>query len=373
MQTLKICSINIQNFKNYSDYQLVTDKKIIAFTGNNGAGKTNLLDAIFFLSYFRSYFNSNDKDIIRKGQDFFYVSAIYENESERHEVSCGYKSGEQKVSRFDKKNYTRLSDHFGKFPIVMIAPYDTDLIREGSDIRRKFFDLILSFSDKKYLQTLQAYAKCLEQRNYALKMFAEKGRVDMDLLEQYNSILATHADFIFLKRKDLIGIYKKIFGEYYNAFCTGNELPGIEYASRLLENNLNELLQQNLEKDLSVGYTTAGVHKDDYLFTINDSDCKKNASQGQQKSFVTALKLTQYKLMKEWSGTKPVVLLDDIFDRLDEQRSSTLMDFIHTDEFGQVFITDTHPERIAKYFVNSDELLTFKVENGTVNKIEPQI
>jgi DNA replication and repair protein RecF len=357
----------LNNFKNNEDSAIFFDKKCTVFVGKNGVGKTNILEAIYYLSVFKSYFGLPDKDLILSTSQHFFLSCNFIIKDEKKQLICGYKLGEKKNIKINNKKYEKISEHIGKFPVVFLTPYDIDLVREGSEQRRKFFDLIISTNSSEYLNNLLEYNKILEQRNRYLKQVKEYHNFDKTLINTYNEKLSELGEKIFEERKKFITEFVGIFKKYYSEMSNVSEIADIDYSSQLSNNRFSELLDGSLEKDLLLERTTCGIHKDDYLFKINSKECNKFASQGQLKSFVIALKLAQYKIVFDKLNIKPVTLLDDIFDRLDAFRSKKLMEIIDSDFFGQIIITDTDSIRILKHFESTDNLTIFKVDNGKIN------
>lgn len=311
----------------------------------NGVGKTNVLDAIYHLSYGKSYFNPVASQNIKHGTDFFVIDGEYLKDERHEKIIISLKKQQKKVIKRNGKNYDRFSDHVGFLPLVIISPADSDLISEGSDTRRKFVDSIISQSNKTYLTTLIKYNKTLSQRNSLLKYFASNNTFNADTLAIYNEQLSEFGQIIYDIRKEFINVFTAIFLEKYSALSNNHETVTLTYKSQLHDNTLPELLSDNLQKDKILQYTSVGIHKDDLTFNISNYPIKKFGSQGQQKSFLIALKLAQFDFLKQQSGIKPLLLLDDIFDKLDEHRVSQLINLVNKDEFGQIFISDTHAER----------------------------
>jgi DNA replication and repair protein RecF len=348
--------LNIINFKNYVKSEIEFSEKINCFVGNNGVGKTNLLDAIYYLSFTRSYFNTVDTQNIRHGEDFFAIHGTYQrNGGLPEQVSCIQKLGAKKQFKLNQKVYDRLSDHIGMFPCVMVSPYDRDLINEGSEIRRKFIDSVISQFDKVYLDDLIRYNRLLEQRNMLLKQFAENRQIDYGLLALMDEQMAIPAKHIFDKRKSFLEGFLPIFGHYFGFISGELEQVDIRYESQLHEGPYMEIVTGSVDVDLGARYSTVGIHKDDLLFAIEGYPVKKFGSQGQQKSFAVALKLAQFDFTCNLVSYKPLLLFDDIFDKLDPARVQQIIDLVSKDSFGQVFITDTEPERIRRSF-NSTEI-----------------
>ncbi len=332
------------NFKNFKDKKFEFSPKINAFVGNNGVGKTNVLDAVYYLSFFKSYLNYSDKNTIRFGEDFFRLEGLFIQNDAEDRVSCALQEGHKKVVKRNEKVYSRLSEHIGKYPVVIISPYDRDLISEGSSIRRKFMDSIISQSNSEYLQQLIRYNKLLTQRNALLKYFAANRTFDPIQLSIYDDEMTSLGIKIFETRKHFIQIFQPIFSSYYSLIANPKETVQILYESDFKENPEN-VFAQSLARDKVLQFTSKGIHKDDLEFILNDHPIKKMGSQGQQKSFLIALKLAQLEFIKEQTKITPILLLDDIFDKLDEQRVEHLIALVNKEHFGQIFISDTHPER----------------------------
>ncbi|TCP24278.1 DNA replication and repair protein RecF [Tenacibaculum skagerrakense] len=333
------------NFKNIESQTFSFEKKINCFVGNNGVGKTNVLDAIYYLSFAKSYFNPVAVQNIKHQQDFFVVEGEYLVNNRSEKIICSLKKGQKKVLKRNGKIYERFSDHIGQFPLVIISPADRDLIIEGSETRRKFIDGVISQQDKQYLKTLISYNKVLGQRNALLKFFAANRTFDELNLSVYNEQLMLYGREIHEKRKVFLKEFVPIFNEKYQIISNDKEHVSLHYKSQLEDLSFEELLKRNLEKDKILQYTSVGVHKDDLSFEIGTYPVKKFGSQGQQKSYLIALKLAQFEFIKRQSNITPILLLDDIFDKLDEHRVAQIIELVNKDEFGQIFITDTHFER----------------------------
>lgn len=360
--------LSVINFKNYTEAGLTFSEGVNVFTGNNGAGKTNLLDAIHYLSLCKSYFNPNDSQQIKKGGDFFIVTGIFNKNGQQETVACSVKRNQKKQFKRNKKDYQRLADHIGLFPLVMVSPYDISIIIDGSEERRKFIDNVISQTDNAYLDELITYNKVLANRNALLKLINETGRYDPNLLEVLDEQLIESGNRIFEKRKLFMEIFTEIFNAHYLFLSDGAEQVELIYDSPLLQHSFSELLKKNVEKDRVLERTTSGVHRDELLFAVHDMPMKKFGSQGQQKSFLIALKLAQYSFLNGQNGFKPLLLLDDIFDKLDGNRVTKLMQMISDRNFGQVFITDTNLDRVKGVFDNIGvEIKLFKVNGGEVD------
>ncbi|MBL0104013.1 MAG: DNA replication/repair protein RecF [Bacteroidetes bacterium] len=343
-------SLSLVNFKNYPAAELMFSSGVNAFTGNNGEGKTNLLDAVHYLALCKSYFNPSDVQNIRQGEDFFVVQGNFELNNVPEMVSCGFKRGQKKVLKRNQKEYERLADHIGMIPVVMISPTDSTLITDGSEERRKFLDSIISQFNPHYLDDLINYGRVLSQRNAYLKQAFQSRRFDIDSLSIWDEQLIPLGNRIFDVRKEFVEAMLPIFRHYYNFISGGKEEVEIRYDSYLVDDTFSVQLANALEKDRIMQYTTVGTHKDDLLFMIGGFPAKRFASQGQQKSFLVALKLAQFDYMAKQKGMKPILLLDDIYDKLDDKRISRLMELVSKHNFGQIFITDTHTERVLEIF-----------------------
>lgn len=363
--------LKLTDFKNYGSAELKFSDKINCFIGNNGAGKTNLLDAIYYLSFCKSYFNAIDQQNIRHNTDFFSVQGYYLRNGEKDQVSCVQKRNHKKSFKFNKKETERLADHIGRIPLVMISPYDRDLINEGSELRRKFIDGVIAQFDPMYLDELIKYNRALLQRNTLLREFAEMGRFDTDLISIWEMQMQQAGSVIFEKRKEFLKTFIPIFQKYYSIVAGTSETVQLVYESGLYHSTLIELFQKNFEKDKALRYSTVGIHKDDLLFIIDDFPLKKFGSQGQQKSFVIAIKLAQFEFTRQIMGYKPILLFDDIFDKLDDLRVSQLIQLVSNDNFGQVFISDTQQQRIRRLFEQSPiDHRIFEVVSGEVHALE---
>lgn len=337
--------IKLRNFKNFIESDFEFSPKLNAFVGKNGVGKTNVLDSIHYLALTKSYLNYSDTQNINFDNDFFTLEGIFEKEKSEDVVFLSVQKEKGKQLKRNSKTFERMSDHIGLYPLVMISPYDLDLIKEGSDVRRKFIDNIISQSDKEYLSNLIRYNRVLLQRNTLLKYFFLNRNFDSNSLEIYDSELIPLGEFIYKKRKELIAQLIPVFKDYYKLISKGNECVDIVYNSSLDEKPFAELLKSGLENDRMAQYTKLGIHKDDLEFQISNYPIKKFGSQGQQKSFLIAVKLTQLELIKKNLKLTPILLLDDIFDKLDETRVEQLIKLVNEERFGQIFISDTHPER----------------------------
>jgi len=343
LQTLKLTQ-----FKNYSGRTFDFNARFNVITGNNGVGKTNLLDAIYVLCMTKSFFGGTDKNLIQKSTDFARIAGVYRLEEGMKQLDVVAKVIKQKKKTFETngKVYDRLLEHIGRLPVVMIAPDDTLIATGGSEERRKFADNTLSQKNPNYLSALVRYNRLLKQRNALLK--SKSGWLDMQLLQSYNDHLIEPAEYIFATRKSWTLDLTPLFNKYYGLISGEREAVRIEYKSPLLEDDFGVLLDKALEKDKILERTTVGIHRDDFVFYMDEMPLKRFASQGQRKSFVIALKLAQYQFLAEASPELPILLMDDIFDKLDRERVANLVEVIGESDFGQVFITDTHPTRVSE-------------------------
>ncbi len=371
---MKLTRLNLINFKNYSEADLTFSGRVNCFVGNNGSGKTNLLDAIHYLALCKSYFNPLDSQNIKDEEPFFVVQGEFEHQERNDAVYCGLKRGQKKQFKLNQDEYSRLADHIGLIPLVMVSPTDHALITGGSEERRKLIDSVISQFDKAYLDDLIAYNRVLSQRNALLKQMAGTRQIDYTNLEIYDDQLIKLGNVIFEKRNRFLEDLTPSFNEFFNFITGDTEYARIAYDSQLHEQGMEALLKSHLKKDLRMQYTTAGIHKDDLAFMLGDKPIKKFGSQGQQKSFLIALKLAQFRFYSHIKNLKPILLLDDIFDKLDESRVTRLMELVNRDNFGQIFITDAHPERVAAVFATIDmPIRVFEVGAGVVAEAQTEI
>src|SRR5690554_6758671 len=361
--------LHLLNFKNYEEADLSLSPKINLFLGNNGGGKTNLLDALFYLAFCKSFFNPVDSQLIRQEEKFMVLQGSFDRKGENENIYCGLKKGQKKQFKRNKKLYERLADHIGLIPLVMISPSDSQLITEGSDVRRRFVDLIISQFNREYLDQLIQYNRALSQRNRLLKKFMEVRRFDEAALEIWDDQLIRYGQPIFEARKAFVEDFVPLFQSHYQYISQQKETVSLAYESQLIDADFSDLLLQQREKDRRMTYSTAGVHKDDLSFEIKEMPLKKFGSQGQQKTFLLALKLAQAEFLKNQMDIAPILLLDDIYDKLDNKRFEQLMEVVQQDWFGQVFISDTHfvcfPEIFKKL---KADFKAFHIQNGEVNE-----
>ena len=337
--------ISVVNYKNIPSQAYAFSPTINCFVGDNGVGKTNLLDAIYHLGMAKSYFTTSAVQNVRHGEEFYLIEGQFQSATREEQIVCSLKKGQKKVMKHNGKAYERLADHIGKYPMVIISPSDRDLIVEGSETRRKFLDSVISQTDRAYLELLLRYNRILLQRNTLLKQMAENGVFSVETLSVYDEQLAPLGQHLYEKRRTFMEEFLPVFSEQYAYISGGKERVNLQYESQLRQSDLATLLRENTERDRSAQYTTGGIHKDDLLFEIEGFPMKKYGSQGQQKSFLIALKLSQFKILQQELGITPIVLLDDIFDKLDDTRVTQLVQLVTQKHFGQLFITDTHSQR----------------------------
>lgn len=351
-------NLTLLNFKNYEHFEGSFSRKLNCFVGQNGIGKTNLLDAIHYLAFSKSYFNTVDSQNIKHNEAFFMIQGVFEKNNEMVELQCSVKRNQKKVFKRNQLEYEKLSDHIGFIPVVMISPADNELIYDSSEIRRKFIDSIISQYDRNYLDQLVQYTHVLKQRNALLRNFFEQNYFDKETLDIWTEQLIKYGSDIVKTRTDFLKEFQILFNKYYEFISLSNERVALNYLNSVKVDFKKEL-ENCLPKDRILNYTSVGPHKDDLEFVINGFPLKKFASQGQQKSFLLALKLGQYEFMKGRKKIAPLLLLDDIYDKLDELRFNRLIELVGGEDFGQVFITDTHPERI--HHLMKDKLVENKI------------
>ncbi len=347
--------INLINFKNFETQSFDFEDKINCFVGDNGVGKTNVLDAIYYLSFAKSYFNSVAVQNINHSKDFFVIEGTYQMEDRVDTIVCSLKRGHKKSVKRNGKVYEKFSDHIGYLPLVIISPADRNLITDGSDIRRKFIDNVISQSSKNYLQNVIKYNKVLAQRNALLKYFALNRTFDSVNLNIYNDQLNSYGTIIYKERKAFLKEFIPIFTKRYQAISNSKESVNLVYKTQLEDADFLTLLANNIERDRILQFTSVGIHKDDLSFEIDGYPVKKFGSQGQQKSYLIALKLAQFDFIKKQSKIKPILLLDDIFDKLDANRVSKIINLVNSNDFGQLFISDTHKERTEEIVKQSNQ------------------
>ncbi len=360
--------ISILNYKNLEEVELHFSEKLNCFFGQNGMGKTNLLDAVYFLSFCKSAGNPIDSQNIRHEQDFFVIQGFYEAaDGSPEEIYCGMKRRAKKQFKRNKKEYGRLSDHIGFLPLVMVSPADSELIAGGSDERRRLMDVVISQYDKEYLDALIRYNKALAQRNTLLK---SDQPVEEELFLVWEEMMAQSGEVVFRKREAFINEFIPIFQSFYSFISQDKERVGLSYESHARGTSLLEVLKESRVRDRIMGYSLRGVHKDELNMLLGDFPIKREGSQGQNKTYLVALKLAQFDFLKRTGSTVPLLLLDDIFDKLDASRVEQIVKLVAGDRFGQIFITDTNREHLDRILqsVGSDYKM-FRVEQGDISEM----
>lgn len=347
MSSLRLNALQITNYKNVLSASYSFKEPIHCFVGNNGKGKTNTLDAIYHLAMGRSYFSAMNAHTINHQADFMRIEGHFERDANIERIECQLKREASKTFIRNGKKYSKLSEHIGLLPTVMISPADVDLINEGSQTRRSFIDRLIGQADKTYLHNLIQYQKVLQQRNALLKQMGRYGQGAPETLEIYNEQLVMLGTPIHRARVEHLSVFEPLFKNRYAAISGSQENVSVTYESQLLEENFTLLLEKATTQDRMTQFTTVGIHKDDLVFQIDGYPIKKFGSQGQRKSLLIALKLAQFDMLKQSTAVTPLLLLDDIFDKLDEERVAKIVSLVHEATFGQLFITDTHPERTA--------------------------
>jgi len=356
--------LTILNFKNIQEASLTFADKLNCFVGQNGQGKTNLLDAIYYLSFTKSAFNPIDSQNIRHDADFAMIQGQYQPslaDSEPVQISCSFKRGQKKQFRYGKKDYQRMLDHIGRIPLVMVSPEDNQLIAEGSDERRRFLDIIIGQTDRAYLEHLSLYNALLKQRNALLKQYAEATSVPEDLFEVLELQMVPHATYIFTHRRTFVEAFIPIFADLYKTIAEVEELPRLTYRSQLFDRELSEALCRTRQRDLILGWTSQGIHKDELEMQLGDYPLRRVGSQGQQKTYLIALKLAQ---ALYFSACKPILLLDDIFDKLDASRVARIIELVRSERFGQIFLTDTDRQHLTDIVQPLGSSKVFYVSGG---------
>ena len=412
-------SLNILNYRNIREALLEFAPKLNCFVGLNGQGKTNVLDAIYLLSFAKSAFTSQDSLNITHGEEMAMVQGMYKMSNDKSQmtngesltISCGLRKGVKKQFRRDKKDYPRLIDHIGLIPLVMISPSDQQLIDEGSDERRRFMDMVISQLDRKYLDCLTTYNALLKQRNALLKQLADQMANDkshmsndksLDLLEVLEWQMVEPAEYIFKARTEFFEAFEPFFAQTYSTISGSSEIPNLQYISQLQDRDLRDAYVRTRQRDLILGWTSQGIHKDDLDMRLGDFPLKQVGSQGQQRTFVLAMKLAQSLFLSKWpngqindqmvneqitndhtaladrsrlcrdkksqmtNSNKPILLLDDIFDRLDTERVERIVEMVQSDDFGQIFITDTNRQHLTDILRPNNNAKIFHVENGEI-------
>jgi DNA replication and repair protein RecF len=367
---MHIEDISIVNFKNIDEVQVGFSPKLNCFIGKNGAGKTNLLDAVYYLSFCKSFFNSVDQLNIHHNESFFMLNGNYKRLDSDETISVGLKKGQKKQFKRNSKVYKKLVEHIGLLPLVMITPSDVDLILGGSDERRKFMDGVISQYNQNYLNDLLKYNRALLQRNNLLKQFAADRFFDAELLAVWDMQLVEYGNRIHQQRIKFVEKLIPVFQRYYSLISQDNEKVKLVHQSGLYEKSFEESLKDSQQKDRAVQYTTQGIHKDDLVYYIGDYPIKKLGSQGQKKTYLVALKLAQFDFVKEISGLKPILLLDDVFDKLDQFRVEQIVKIVSGEQFGQIFLTDTNREHLDSIILKMEaDFRIFNVDEGKVELV----
>lgn len=343
-------TLRLINFKNYRNIAFDFNEEINCLVGENGVGKTNVLDAVYYLSLVKSSFNISDNQVIQHGQSYFSILGKFQKDDKFYEVKCKSIANNKKSISINNKEHERVKDHIGLFPVVLISPNDTDIIRGISEYRRKFVDGIIAQIDKDYLENLLKYNHALKHRNSLLKNINNVSQVDYDLIDTFDQSLIKTGEVIFGIRRKFIDRFIPILQRLYSNISDHKEIIEIRYRSDLENADFEKLLKDSLTKDVLLSRTSAGIHRDDYLMKIDGYPMKKFASQGQQKSLIVSLKIAQFEIMREARGFKPILLMDDVFDKLDDQRIEKIMNLVAGHTFGQIFVTDARPERTLSIF-----------------------
>ena len=362
-----IGKLSVLNYKNICQTDIICSVKTNCFFGNNGMGKTNLLDAIYYLSFCKSHLHTPESRIIRNGEELCVIQGFYDYDGKEEEIFCAIRNGQRKQFKRNKKEYERLSEHIGLLPLVMISPADSELIHGGSEERRRFVDMIISQFDKPYLNALIQYNKALMQRNVLLRNQSR----DMTLYEALEMQMAAYGRMIYEKRLLLIDRLTPVFNEYHQMICGSGEKVGLSYVSQLSSVDPAQALRSSRNKDMLTGFTSAGIHKDDMEMTLDEQLIRRTGSQGQNKTCLIALKLAQFAYMTSKGLTKPILLLDDIFDKLDAGRVEKIIGLVSSDRFGQIFITDTNRNYLDRILESiKQDYALFQVEQGQVQWME---
>ena len=364
-----IDNISVINYRNLSEVELSFSSKINCLIGSNGMGKTNLLDAVYYLSFCKSALGATDNSNIRHGEPFFMIKGNYVSDSDiQCEISCGIKQGEKKQFRRDKKVYERLADHIGTVPLVLVSPSDNELVTGGSEERRRFMDVVISQYNRDYLLALMRYNRAMQQRNAMLR---GESVPDAEMLSLIDEMIAPDADIVYRGRCDFVEELTPIFKEFYSYIAGDDEEVSLRYRSHLADKSLQQLLRESRADDLRMGYTTKGLHRDELVMQLGGYPIRKEGSQGQNKSYLVSLKLAQFDFLRRKGGETPLLLLDDIFDKLDSKRVEKIVALVSGDRFGQIFITDVNREHTDSILECIEgEYKLFEVTKGSINIVK---
>jgi DNA replication and repair protein RecF len=370
MEPITLQKLSVYQFKNYDECSIELSDKVNCFLGNNGSGKTNLLDAIHYLSTCKSYFNATDSQNIQFDADQFALTGEFFRNGNSEQIICSVRRNQRKVFKRNFKEYDKLSEHIGLLPCVIVTPYDIELIWDGSEVRRKFLDSTLAQLSRPYLDDLIAYNHALLQRNTVLKTYAKQAHFPEDFLEIWDAQLIDRANQIHEARKTFLQNFSSVFQRVYREISGGREEVSFHFDSELNQTDMQQLLKNNARRDRQLERTSSGIHRDDIDFLIEGNPLKKFASQGQQKSFLFALKFAQYLFIRESAGVSPILLLDDFFDKIDESRVANIIGWLARNEIGQMFITDTSLERLPDLLRKSElNFRAWKTEHGKLESL----
>jgi DNA replication and repair protein RecF len=362
--------LNLLNFKTYSELDIELSPKLNCFVGDNGVGKTNLFDSIYYLAFCKSYFNGLDASNIKHSCDFFMIQGEFVIDEQIERIQCALKKDQKEKVRRNDKEYQRLSQHIGLIPLVMVSPADSGLILEGSEERRKYMNGVISQYDRQYLDDVIRYNKALTQRNRLLKEFTRESYFDEDSLFIWDDQLAFLGERIYRQRKDFISQLLPVFQYYYDYISKGHEQVDLKYLTQAGDRPLADLIKDAHERDKMLQFTSIGIHRDDLLLELSGYPMKQQGSQGQQKTYLVALKMAQFDFLKKISSVRPIILLDDVFDKLDASRVTQIIKLVSEDHFGQIFITDTNLQHLQSILSGiTDQFRLFQVSDGQIKVV----
>ena len=365
-----LSQLSLINFKTYSELDVSLSPRLNCFVGNNGVGKSNLFDAVYYLAFGKSWLNGTDADSIRHEEDFFMIRGDFEFDDRQEKIHCGLKRDQKKRLTRNDKEYSRLADHIGLIPLVMVSPADSSLIQDGSEERRRYMNGVISQYDHQYLEDLMRYNKALIQRNRLLKEFARGGYFDEESLEMWDHQMAMLGERIFTRRKEFISELLPVFRYYYEFISQGKEKIDLTYRSQALRGDLAEQMRKARERDRSLQFKTIGIHRDDLILELAGYPIKQQGSQGQQKTYLVSLKMAQFEFLAQVASSRPLLLLDDLFDKLDKQRVTQIIKLVSDNRFGQIFLTDTNEQHLQAILseIPIDHKL-FRVADGQLFEI----